>query len=807
MGDVRMRATSEGMGERPPVNPEIAVARDKLLALVRNNPRLIFARSEIGQLRYDFPQLRRPDGIYKAFDKLLEEQDAVQTLMKLADPLKEILSALHEGSQKLQYAKTSEEDWSKFLRFAGDQLVAERRGTDGRGMTTFRIVPSKQQSWQAGTPINESAAAAEAWFFNELMPSLFENERRHQHFVVGNPGSGKSTLLKWLINANDARLRREKTVFSRFEFMKFLNDWNSGDTLEDSLDRYVSYVIFRDIIRSEHFQVLKGGGYGPYIFNEEALRETVCKALSERMSGGDIATVTEKLAEFVRKGDFKPKELADINPCARALLVWHFAKTHKIALVLDGLDHLSVEDALTTTSRTKILRHLLANLNDLATFKTLWPGEARPNIAMLCIIRENTLLLHSKNPLSDVDVGRHKLYRVKEIDARVATYNTINRSISGWVQGNSRRQAIADRVAPSLMASIDATMRIITRSMRSSDPFFMTYEIFGGNFRVLFTFMRRLLKWFMIEGVRDAKIRLLPDPTRSAGSHDAEGVLDLMVGSEGLSIMKRRKYRIIEILLYSSDLPWFENAIYFPKIDRLAEAMRGAGPTEPSIHDNKYATGIFDNVFNYHTRLHAIDPDAYGLLEKIRIIQLVSSSSLTFEELETEIAVQLGYASQDLLLACVVLLRSGLIRAEYAGEELRIAGTARGKVLTSHLIFQMTYLEHVFHQTLFPLTLLDGRIDNRRDVGIDGWVVASIRNCFMFLCFIDAVERNSPKGTRVPDKYQLVPGIKRRLATTLSRIAYGERHRKSEVSTCIRALDEIETLLGNWRSKGLIGEA
>ena len=127
---------------------------------------------------------------------------------------------------------------------------------------------------------------------------------------------------------------------------------------------------------------------------------------------------------------------------------------------------------------------------------------------LLTIIREGTLGIKQHGGKNDVGTDSPYRYRVQEIRARVGAYNALMRSLGALVEGDRDKIAAAEPVVHLLMRAVDGTMAITNISVGSPFKRNEVYDLFGGNLRTLFEFIRRLLLWFIVEAVRDPSINI-----------------------------------------------------------------------------------------------------------------------------------------------------------------------------------------------------------------------------------------------------------------------------------------------------------
>jgi hypothetical protein len=236
---------------------------------------LTFGRAGSRPVDVDFPKLERPEPIIATFRARVQARrrgHESEELTLVPPGAQKILAALKKGTQKLEYGKTSKQDWTDYLRFAADTLHVQR----GRGGARhYRIVEESEPRWTEGKPINLTRATAQDWFLNHLIPSLREN-KSSRHYITGDPGCGKSTLMKYLINSNYEHLRKEGVVFCRFEFMKFMTRrfLNRG-TIQRQLDEYLSFILLRDLVTNLFFTLDPAGGFKALWQGDDRIRKLI----------------------------------------------------------------------------------------------------------------------------------------------------------------------------------------------------------------------------------------------------------------------------------------------------------------------------------------------------------------------------------------------------------------------------------------------------------------------------------------------------------------------------------------------------
>jgi hypothetical protein len=760
---------------------------------------LTFGRTGSRPVDFDFPKLERPNAIIDTFRARVQARrrgHESEELTLVPPGAQKILAALKKGTHKLEYGQTSKQDWSDYLRFATDTLHVQR----GRGgVRHYRIVEGGETHWTEGTPINLTRAAAQDWFLNHLIPSLREN-RSSRHYVTGDPGCGKSTLMKYLINSNYERLKTAGVVFCRFEFMKFMTrKFVNRGTIQRQLDEYLSFILLRDLITNEFFTLDPAGGFKLLWRREDRIKEVITSLcayfVDEPKAKAHLPSIlTAKIHDLSR--------LWEIPVYERIALTKSLLESRMIVLVLDGLDYISVDDILSDTNRHFALDHLLSNLNSLSSFPSTIDRDIGLDVRPLIIIREGTLGI--KGHLTNNDVGSDApfRFRVHEIKPRVAAFNSLQRSLAAFTKLDGEQPLPSATTPHLLLRAIDGTMGIINVSVGSPFKGEEVFDLFGGNLRTLFEFIRRMLLWFVVEAVRDPAINFGKSTT-------PDQVLSAMISKRGHQILVRRKYRLVELLLFS-ELPWFENAILAERPDPLVSALRR---DIRSIVECDLFTGVLDNAFNYHDWSSKASADKHSLLEKIRIMQILIDQAMASADLESALLGHFGYATDSLKESLAILIRSEYLKFRFGHDnKLELHATARARFLVNHLCNEMSYLEHMFHRTLFPKKLFSELKDERREVGVDDWTTASIRNCFIFLTYLNFVESNRAGGVPVPKHHRITDRTQRRLRRTITRILNPRRRLPDDQPETLShgaevveaATLQIEQLLEKWRKDNLI---
>jgi len=776
--------------------------RARVLELFRTLPALNFDDNAFPTLTYIEPKLQRPLGIVRSYKESLNNSKPLHPV------LEDLKNCLKLGVSKLEYGRTSIADWHQYFRFSSDSL---NKTKDGNFYVCRKAHAASNEEPQHKY-VNRSAADTNHWFLNTLLP-LVKNKPRSHVFLLGDPGAGKSTLIKYLINTHQIALFQRNLIFSRFEFMKFINQWHREDNqdLSTELTDYLSFILLRDIVHSHAYAhgdtglTKKSDGPFSTIGATTTLLLEVGKYLS--VDNDDSIRASELIDRAITPDGLNVALLRSVPMSVRVSLIGHFSRTFRFVLVMDGLDCIAFEDQAFETERVRILQHLIRTRTRLTNFVAADGSDVIVEPAVIFVMRENTFYFHRDREYLDVSYSHQVLFWVQNLSPRVAIHNAVTRGVMTWADANDVDETRAHEIISAIMDAVIRTTRFINHAIGAGARPDHVLNLFAGNLRLLFEFLQSLLGWFIQDALQSNNLDLNM-------LQDVESVLKVMTGRPGFYILRRRKYRIIETLLFSG-LPWFENAIVARKKSNL---MKVLSPTPPAsdrlLSDNELHTGFVDNVFNYHVHAHENDRDRHSLLEKIRIIQLVSEKSLTEADLENELLQRFGYSSPELSLTLTMMIRTQLLRVEWGTDDtIFLRATDRGLLVVNCLSRTMAYMEHVFHRTLLPVKLVESINDPARSHPIDAWTAASIRNVFVFLTYLKHVENNKARGKSVPPRFRIfdkthqavMRSIGRMLAAPPAREGDGVRRWREDVAADARK--KISSLLYNWERQGILASA
>jgi hypothetical protein len=255
----------------------------------------------------------------------------------------------------------------------------------------------------------------------------------------------------------------------------------------------------------------------------------------------------------------------------------------------------------------------------------------------------------------------------------------------------------------------------------------------------------------------------------------------------------------------------FENAVTATMAD-AGDEIFGRTERAGTLRINRSYSGFVDNIFNYHTDKHWDHPDLHCLLEKLRILQILSDGQeRTAREIALAMESKFGYGfsgNDNGKTTLGILLYGDFIDIQPVGGRVVFSIKDKARAVTNRLIERQVYLEHVFHKTLFPAQLVEHLRDVARHRDRDAWIVSSIRNCFIFLTYLRFVEGNPASGKQVAGEYLIYPRIQVALRASVGRILrqdYLERRSSSQETWFVtRVESEIRKTIALWEQSGLV---
>ena len=213
-------------------------------------------------------------------------------------------------------------------------------------------------------------------------------------------------------------------------------------------------------------------------------------------------------------------------------------------------------------------------------------------------------------------------------------------------------------------------------------------------------------------------------------------------------LLERKEYRLVDMLLHAKNAR-FANFIRIEG-DGIDLDRHKADPRylQKVLRDNNIKSGYVGNVFNYHIPYGSFN-DVEFLLEKLRILDLLVESGpepLRSEEIVKKFVKHGWRVSPFFDFSIAILIRENMVAGHHfeAGSYGYVA-TTFGRMLRTHLVPNMIYLENVFFGTFLPRGVKRfGKDVYRRSSQRHEWVAASIYHCWLFLRLIRTAEMDRP---------------------------------------------------------------
>jgi ABC-type oligopeptide transport system ATPase subunit len=723
-----------------------------------------------------------------------------------------LLDAITRATRKLEFAKTLEEEWNDSLVFADTRAIRRSH------RKTYLFRSSTKKTWSDGDAINQTIDVANDWFVRVLMANICEGVvNRHTQVIVGDKGCGKSTLLKYLITKNSVETKRKKIVFSRFEFMKFIQRWKKlGNNTNEALRNYLSYIQSRDLFLDHFFDLHSCAKYSikfPFV-NEVKLDAEITSLMAAmkrlapvvgmRVDDDTLRVTIETLLHAARLGNAElMRELRKLSSNLRILLVGALWEDKTVVTVFDGLDSLDVHDALQNSDQWKMVKYLVENRAELSSPTILrLNGEVNDADSILVLRRNTVAQLEKDYTLEGKPIEFGALYSVAPVDGLTATVSVMRRAARLLNSNGDLESREVDNLAFDLMRIAQRTMIALSRNASVRVPSGLLYNLFEGDLREQFRFLSVIFEW-------SVKDMLSLNYLDSHEHFDAlpKQLIEVLASSRGNDFLARKSYRIVELLL-SPEGGAFENAALTVSDESgLLEDSASSIPIQ-----NVNFVGHLDNIFNYLDRTVGSSIDDHAFLVKIRAVQLLSGTEMGSKDFISGMSNTFGYSQARLKDLIIFLLQTEFLvaRVVFHGGKYNIllSASAKGRFCVDSLIYNLAYLENVFHSTLFPTVLVSHIEDRERSASVSEWAAASIRNAYILLTYFSLIEKNLATGKAVPDSYRLLPKIQQRVTDTVLRMieprAAGDRIEGEPEKIAARALELIKKTVVEWKRMGAL---
>lgn len=765
----------------------------QILSLFKAPPRLNFGTASRQSLNLIFPRLNedaktKPNHTYGIFEDLFEF-----------------------ATRKHRFDQPDHDDWSTFVQFPNARLVRRRDGN---------YVIQEGAPKLSDRSVNPSRKHCDTWFTEKMLASIVRARAATATFVTGQPGSGKSTLFKGLLNRHRTLLKDSNIIATRFESLKFdsyRKSWGARLPLSTVLKDYIERLLLRDIV---YYLGYNHSADGQATRTQAGqLSDNRIQALLDEESIAPESVRQDDaflIRESMHRHDVDVQKLWKIDGKNREALVTYFAKHFKFCIVFDGLDYFTLAHRRFDEDGYLALQTLIESFVLHGAQNPVRDGVALPfDVHSIFVLRESTYSTLVTDRLNPIRLAEISKWEVAPVIPRVALFNAIRRGVTQISRARGGAASPFDaEVAQRLMAAVDGLILFVNRELglaggKSRDFF----ELFHGDMRQCYSFIGRVLSWI----VKLERKRLL-DEDRKLSLREAANILS---EETLIKTLRQRGYRLVEFLLCSEG--WhYENSVFFIQGD-AGDIL--AGRPSGKLQINSTSDACLDNIFNYHVSSHPSHLDAHCLLEKLRILQIIDRSppAAGARKIRAQCLTTLGYeigSEEHLASTLAILLHAGYIDVRSTPAELLFSTSRKGKFLMERLLRQQVYLEHVFHQTLFPERLIKNVNDTPRHKDWESWTVASIINCFILLVYIKNVEENPASGIHPPKEVRITERMQESLIGSISKILrQNAKELKADRSTivkesarpevgsfAIKAFEKLQILMEEWRSGGMIEE-
>lgn len=755
----------------------------------------------------------------------------IETLQRAYPDIERLLDALDRATSKFDFKRTSLQEWRDYYLFPASPSVPVPRWAPALADDPAFGAPSATDELDV---INSSPTVASQWLATLLRHvraggSDAGKSKRLLAFVLGKVGSGKSSFIKYLLNIHVSAFREARVIATRIECSKLDRDRRDNQPYKDALFECITRSLVRDV-----FRIMKGDNPTlrrdpsddniDNIIGGDSLREflidymyTIAARKGTPSLGLDtIRTKTlreEWVAHELRllhryRDDPSPQRLRDINRTTCELLLYYvFSRGYRFIPMLDGFDYITAADRLMDARNCHWLSAAADALLNWDKERVLADYKQQLPMHFVIVIRENTLPDFMRHvPRVNPAKSKIRFYNVKSPTSDQLLRSAIWRVFTDTGAGHSA----ASRALRSYKAARPAVVKAL-----DVPPSMSIDDIFNGNAR------------FMIRFLRYTLLLLLDHITarrgRPAVADEAKALEDILAFDLS-DYAKYSGYRFFEVLLLTNHR-WFTNHMEIDKdyFDRLLEfdpdpeqhegvERQLEEMTRRAFKECDEEAGYCDNVYNYHT--YDRDPGGKAFLEKLWILRLLmrnGGNSMQAAQIREELGAVYGYNPPHLDWTLSLMVKNGQISiSPQAGREAFYA-EGHGRYAATVLWKKLAYVEHVFHETLYPEPVARAGIDCVRFDDRERWKLAAIVNSYLHLQYFCHVEKSmtGPSNGRAAQEKRLREQLRASVRGSVERmckreITFGAEN-EARSSLAEEALATICTIVDKWDERSGAG--
>jgi hypothetical protein len=762
----------------------------------------------------------------------------------LPKEVEEVLIKLDDMTQPLRFP-SSQDHWLAAYCFAGDKTAKEeivfrlqRNLSNIYGVDDDpndppiplipNIIPPIDQ-----TAINDhlrhylnlSEVLTDRWV-RTVISVLEKSSQKRIAIFLGKEGSGKSAFFKFVLRTRADAFWNSRIIPLRVEYSKFEKALHSSSVTSASrfqayngdIDKYAARAVVTEIgqcIARDVF-LMKFSQYFNDLGRAELsgeLRDFVGALVKNRVKERDFTKYIRDSLEMdilqlsTYALHFDDEKFFSVSRLLKQCLVADaLTKGYEILLIFDGFDTISFEEHITGPSKIRLLL-AFARLFDLG--KALNYVEdmgfvIRPHIWM--VLRDSTALLHFTSGFSDA----YKKY-VSDYLWRIGT-PTASNLVSGRINltfSSPKNNAPDNELHNGITSIINLAGKAINETLSLNQKSLTT--IFNADCRRVLDFTHAVVMF------------LLERTLKHQGKVNSVSDLVAKLKSELTEVVSSKRYLLSEMILLRNQKR-FHNWVVEGKRAPLDRDVIEFTLANRSYLDQAKIAGFIDNIFQY---LHfpgqrPVAPNRNRLLIKLHFCQIITTfGKMTLDAIRKHLRVEFQYelSDEDFLLLSASLIKAGFIElcltvddarggefplqepttnpnllatrlAEFGNAPITIS--QKGQYVIDHLIYQLSYIENVFHRTLLPEWII-----RKSDIGlkyVNGdhwWAAISVVNAFRFLTAVYSIEKNmNLLGTGYSIYERMYQGVN----ASISRMTGADKTGEMDVWVA----DQIQALVNSW---------